>query len=71
VFDVSGQPTVYVRTDSGFEPRAIKVRVRTDTLAVVEGVEPPAEVALINPSAGVRGAKPSAPAAPVTQRAAS
>jgi hypothetical protein len=69
VFDVSGQPTVYVRTASGFEPKAVKVRVRTDTLAVIEGIEPPAEVALVNPSAGPRGAKPAAPAAPVTQRA--
>src|SRR5204863_2202842 len=39
VFDVSGQPTVYVRTASGFEPRAVQVRVRTDTVAVIEGLD--------------------------------
>jgi multidrug resistance efflux pump len=72
VFDVSGQPTVYVRTDSGFEPKAITVKARTDTIAVIEGLDPPAEVALVNPSSsGTRGARPAAPAAPVTQRAAS
>ena len=71
IFDVSGQPTVYVRTATGFEPKPVKVRIRTETLAVIEGVDPPAEVALVNPSAGARGAKPAAPAAPVTQRAAS
>ena len=70
IFDVAGQPTVYVRTAAGFEPKAVKVRVRTDTVAVIEGLEPPAEVALINPSAGSRGAKPSTTAGPVTQRAA-
>jgi multidrug resistance efflux pump len=70
VFDVSGQPTVYVRTAAGFEPKAVQVRVRTDTVAVIEGLDQPAEVALINPSAGTGGAKRSAPAAPVVQRAA-
>jgi HlyD family secretion protein len=70
IFDVSGQPTVYVRTASGFEPKAVKVRVRTDTVAVIEGLDQPAEVALVNPSAGAGRAKPSTPAAPVVQRAA-
>lgn len=70
IFDVSGQPTVYVRTASGFEPKAVKVRVRTDTTAVIEGLDQPAEVALVNPSAGAGGAKRAAPAAPVVQQAA-
>jgi HlyD family secretion protein len=70
VFDVSGQATVYVRTASGFEPRAVKVRVRTDTVAVIEGLDQPAEVALVNPAIGAGGVKRSAPAAPAVQRAA-
>ena len=70
IFDVSGQPTVYVRTASGFEPKAVKVRMRTDTVAVIDGLDQTAEVALVNPSAGAGGAKSSAPVAPVMQRAA-
>jgi hypothetical protein len=70
VFDVSGQPTVYVRTASGFEPKTVKVRVRTDTVAVIEGVEQPADVALVDPAgSGGRGRRPPA-AAPVMRQAA-
>jgi multidrug efflux pump subunit AcrA (membrane-fusion protein) len=70
IFDVSGQATVYLRTASGFEPRAVTVRVRTDSVAVIEGLQEPAEVALVDPSAGTVGTKRSAPAAPALQRAA-
>jgi hypothetical protein len=69
VFDVSGQPTVYVLTPSGFEPKTVKVRARTDTVAVIDGLDGPAEVALVNPSAGP-GTRGSAPAAPVLRQAA-
>ncbi|MGH9218916.1 MAG: efflux RND transporter periplasmic adaptor subunit, partial [Vicinamibacterales bacterium] len=60
IFDVTGQPTVYVRTASGFEPRGIKVIVRTESTAIVEGLELPADVALVNPvrSATVRPSTP-------------
>ena len=67
VFDVSGQPSVYVKTGAGFEPKPVKVRVRTDTLAVVEGIEQPADVALVNPSAGARSAGRPGAAAPVVR----
>jgi len=60
IFDVTGQPTVYVKTRSGFEPRAVKVIARTETRAIVEGVDVPAEVALVNP---LRTAAPARPAA--------
>jgi HlyD family secretion protein len=50
IFDVTGQPTVYVKTATGFEPKTIKLRARTETLAVIEGIDMPADVALINPS---------------------
>ena len=32
IFDVTGQPTVYVRTPQGFEPRPVKVVARTETI---------------------------------------
>jgi HlyD family secretion protein len=50
VFDVAGKSTVYVRTANGFEPREIKVRAFTSTVAVIEGVDENAEVALVNPN---------------------
>jgi hypothetical protein len=63
IFDVTGQPTVYVRTPQGFEPRPVKVVARTESTAIIEGVDVPAEVALVNP---IRSAttKPAGPAAP-------
>jgi hypothetical protein len=69
IFEVAGQPTVYVRTTSGFEPKGVKVRVRTDTVAVIEGLDQPAEVALIDPASAPDAQKRAAPA-PVLQRAA-
>jgi HlyD family secretion protein len=69
VFDVLGQPTVYVRTALGFEPKTVKVRARTDTLAVIDGLDGPAEVALVNPSSG-GSTRSAAPAAPLMRQAA-
>lgn len=65
IFDVSGQPTVYVRTAYGFEPKAIKVRARTETLAIVEGIDLPADIALVNPNRQATAAK--APPGPSPQ----
>jgi HlyD family secretion protein len=50
VFEVAGKSTVFVRTANGFEPREIKVRAFTSTVAVIEGLEDDTEVALINPN---------------------
>ena len=50
VFEVAGKPTVYVRTANGFEPREIKVRAFTSTVAVIEGLGDNTEVALVNPN---------------------
>jgi len=68
VFDVSGRPTVYVRSTGGFDAHEVRVRAWTDSVAVVENIEPAAEVALVNPNAssGTRSRTP--PQAP--QRAA-
>jgi HlyD family secretion protein len=67
VFDVSGKPTVYVRSSGGFDAREIRVRAWTDSVAVVENIDRYAEVALVNPNAP-SGARPKSPTAP--QRAA-
>lgn len=50
VFDVGGTPTVYVRSADGFDPRPIKVRAWTETMAVVEDIDPAALVALVDPT---------------------
>jgi HlyD family secretion protein len=68
VFDVSGRPTVYIRAGGGFDAHEVRVRAWTDSLAVVENIEPSAEVALVNPNSP-SGARPKAPA-PAPQRAA-
>jgi multidrug resistance efflux pump len=69
VFDAAGRPTVYVRTAFGFDPREVRVRAWTDSLAVVENIDQSAEIALVDPNAasGARP-RPQAPAPP--QRAA-
>lgn len=65
IFDVTGQPTVYVRTATGFEPKPVKVRARTETLAIIEGLDLPADVALIDPSRTTTA--PKSPAGPPAQ----
>jgi HlyD family secretion protein len=67
VFDVAGKSTVYVRTAEGFEPREVKVRAFTSTVAVVEGVDEGAEIALVNPNS--TGGSSSRPQALPAQRA--
>ncbi len=63
IFDVTGQPTVYVKTPQGFEPKPVKVLARTEATAIIEGVDVPADVALVNPirTATTRPAGPAAP----------
>jgi multidrug efflux pump subunit AcrA (membrane-fusion protein) len=51
VFEKDGKPTVYVRTGSGFEPRAIKPLKRSEsTMVIAEGVRPGEIVALADPT---------------------
>ena len=68
VFDVGGKPTVYIRTARGFDAREIGVRAWTDSVAVVEKLEPTAEVALVNPDLPSGGRPKTSP--PPSQRAA-
>ena len=67
VFDVSGKPTVYVRSSGGFDAHEIRVKAWTDSVAVVENIERAAEVALVNPNSP-SGARPKTQA-PAPQRA--
>jgi len=68
VFDVSGKPTVYVRSGGGFDAHEVRVRAWTDSLAVVENIEQSAEVALVNPNSPSGKQPKTVPPAP--QRAA-
>jgi len=67
VFDISGKPTVYVRSSGGFDAHEIRVKAWTDSVAVVENIDRAAEVALVNPNSP-SGARPKTPA-PAPQRA--
>ncbi len=70
IFETGGRTVVYVRSAGGFDAREVKVRARTESVAVIENVEPGLEIALVDPRSP-SGARPrSAPAAPAGQRAA-
>jgi multidrug resistance efflux pump len=65
VFDAAGKPILYVRTAGGFDAREIRVRAWTDSVAIVENIDPSAEIALVNPNAPTDARpRPPAPAAP-------
>ncbi|MEO8681027.1 MAG: HlyD family efflux transporter periplasmic adaptor subunit [Vicinamibacterales bacterium] len=64
IFDVTGQPTVYLKVANGFEPRAVTVKARTETQVVIDGIDAPSEVALINPSKAPGGHQPASSAGP-------
>jgi multidrug resistance efflux pump len=65
VFDVGGTPTVYVRTPTGFVPRAVRVRAWTETVAVVEDLDTAALVALVDPTKATGGSAPSRADTPI------
>jgi HlyD family secretion protein len=65
VFDLTGTPKVYVRSESGFEPRNVKIRYLTDATAVIDGLAPRTEVALVNPQQQSAGPAKPAASAPV------
>lgn len=67
IFEVAGKPSVYLKTSAGFEVREVKVVARTDSLAIVEGLDVSAEVALVDPKSGARRGPTAAP--PPLQRA--
>ena len=61
VFEVGGRRSVFVRTDEGFEAREVRIVAFTDTAAVVEGLEPDLEVALLNPNTTTGSNAPQPP----------
>ncbi|MPZ16356.1 MAG: HlyD family efflux transporter periplasmic adaptor subunit [Luteitalea sp.] len=68
VFDQRGASVVYVRNARGFEAHEVKVVRRTETRAVLEGLEEGLEVALVNPEeapASRNSPTPSTPTAPL------
>src|SRR5712691_10930072 len=64
VFDVSGRPTVYVRSGGGFDAKEVRVRAWTDSVAVVENIESSAEVALVDPNTPSGARRKTPPPAP-------
>jgi hypothetical protein len=60
VFEVGGNRSVYVRTASGFEARDVRVVAFTETVAIVEGLDVDAEVALLNPNTASQRRTPQA-----------
>jgi HlyD family secretion protein len=50
LFDRDGKQIIYAKTGAGFEPQEVKVRYRTETRVIVEGVNEGVEVALVNPT---------------------
>jgi hypothetical protein len=52
VFEKDGKPTVFLKTEKGFEPRVIKPLKRSETvMTIAEGVKPGDIVALADPTA--------------------
>ncbi|HVH85950.1 MAG TPA: HlyD family efflux transporter periplasmic adaptor subunit [Terriglobales bacterium] len=50
LFDKDGKPVVYVKHGNDFEAATVKVKYRTESRIVVEGLAEGTEVALVNPS---------------------
>jgi multidrug resistance efflux pump len=60
-----GKPVVYVRTDTGFEPRPINILHRTESRIAIDGLAEGTVVALVDPE-GSSGTTPAtAPASPI------
>jgi HlyD family secretion protein len=51
IFEKSGKPVVYVREHGDFVARGVKLQTETSAWAVIEGLAPGDEVALVNPAA--------------------
>jgi HlyD family secretion protein len=65
LFEKDGKAVVYARGGDGFQPKPVKVKVRSESRAVIEGLAEGTEVALVNPEVQEKtGAGPKAPATP-------
>ena len=63
IFAKDGNPVVYIRKGSDFEPQKIKITRRSETRIAVEGLAEGTEVALVNPEQKTPNAS-AAPASP-------
>jgi hypothetical protein len=50
LFDKDGKQVVYVKNGSGFEATPVKVKYRTESRIIVEGLTEGTEVAVVNPT---------------------
>jgi HlyD family secretion protein len=64
VFERDGKSVVYVKTGDRLDRREVKVKFRTATRVVIEGVSEGTEVALVNPEATGGGKTAPPPASP-------
>ena len=55
MFDKDGKPIVYVKRGDSFEPTPVKVKYRTESRIVIEGISEGAEVAVVNPANRQKG----------------
>jgi len=65
LFEKDGKPFVYLQRGGDFVARQVKVTVRTESQAAIEGVDEGAQVALINPEEQQRKTAASASSQPV------
>ncbi len=69
VFERDGNPAVFVKKGSKFDPQQIKILRRSETQVVVEGLSEGSEVALVNPEAqSGKSATSTGPVSPAIQR---
>jgi HlyD family secretion protein len=55
MFDKDGKPIVYLKRGDSFEPTPVKVKYRTESRIVIEGISEGAEVAVVNPTNRQKG----------------
>jgi HlyD family secretion protein len=60
LFEKDGKPVLYARGANGFDARPVKVKFRSESRAVIEGLAEGTEVALVDPDAQTKGARPPA-----------
>jgi len=60
LFDQDGKPIVYVKRGNDFAPAQVKVKYRTESRVVIEGLSEGTQVAIVNPTTKQKfGAKPN------------
>ena len=66
VFQKNGKTHVFVKTGDRFEPRDVKVVQRTESRAVIEGLNEGVEIALVDPTLVRTGGPTGAPSLPAS-----